>query len=137
MSDSVRPHGWQPIRLPRPWDSPGKNTGVGCQEVDQLKMAVYSGGQAAQHRLPAVPAGPVHEVSEAREPEPYDEADWQEPDMQEQSPSEGPDLSLQKVSEDLIQKALEKHGGNRKLAAAELGISERTLYRRLAKETKR
>ena len=107
------------------------------QEVDQLKMAVYSGGQAAQHRLPAVPAGPVHEVSEAREPEPYDEADWQEPDMQEQSPSEGPDLSLQKVSEDLIQKALEKHGGNRKLAAAELGISERTLYRRLAKETKR
>ena len=30
MSDSVRPHRWQPIRLPRPWDSPGKNTGVGC-----------------------------------------------------------------------------------------------------------
>ena len=30
MSDSVRPHGWQPTRLPRPWDSPGKNTGVGC-----------------------------------------------------------------------------------------------------------
>ena len=30
MSDSVRPHRWQPIRLPRPWNSPGKNTGVGC-----------------------------------------------------------------------------------------------------------
>ena len=30
MSDSVRPHGLQPTRLPRPWDSPGKNTGVGC-----------------------------------------------------------------------------------------------------------
>ena len=30
MSNSVRPHRWQPIRLPRPWDSPGKNTGVGC-----------------------------------------------------------------------------------------------------------
>ena len=30
MSDSVRPHRWQPTRLPRPWDSPGKNTGVGC-----------------------------------------------------------------------------------------------------------
>ena len=30
MSDSVRPHRRQPIRLPRPWDSPGKNTGVGC-----------------------------------------------------------------------------------------------------------
>ena len=30
MSDSVQPHRRQPIRLPRPWDSPGKNTGVGC-----------------------------------------------------------------------------------------------------------
>ena len=27
---TVRPHRWQPIRLPLPWDSPGKNTGVGC-----------------------------------------------------------------------------------------------------------
>ena len=30
MSDSVRPHRQQPSRLPCPWDSPGKNTGVGC-----------------------------------------------------------------------------------------------------------
>ena len=30
MSDSVRPHRRQPTRLPRPWDSPGNNTGVGC-----------------------------------------------------------------------------------------------------------
>ena len=30
MSDSVRPHRWQPTRLLSPWDSPGKNTGVGC-----------------------------------------------------------------------------------------------------------
>ena len=30
MYDSVRPYRWQPIRLPRPSDSPGKNTGVGC-----------------------------------------------------------------------------------------------------------
>ena len=30
MSDSGQPHRWQPTRLPRPWDSPGKNTGVGC-----------------------------------------------------------------------------------------------------------
>ena len=31
MSDSVRPHRGQPTRLPHPWDSPGQNTGVGCQ----------------------------------------------------------------------------------------------------------
>ena len=30
MSDSVRPHRRQPTRLCHPWDSPGKNTGVGC-----------------------------------------------------------------------------------------------------------
>ena len=30
MSDSLRPHRRQPTRLPSPWDSPGKNTGVGC-----------------------------------------------------------------------------------------------------------
>ena len=29
-TDSVRPHRRQPTRLPHPWDSPGKNTGVGC-----------------------------------------------------------------------------------------------------------
>ena len=30
VSNSVRPHRLQPTRLPHPWDSPGKNTGVGC-----------------------------------------------------------------------------------------------------------
>ena len=30
LSNSVRPHKRQPTRLLRPWDSPGKNTGVGC-----------------------------------------------------------------------------------------------------------
>ena len=30
MSDSLRPHRWHSTRLPRPWDSRGKNTGVGC-----------------------------------------------------------------------------------------------------------
>ena len=30
MSDSVQLHRWQPTRLPRPWDSPGKNTGMRC-----------------------------------------------------------------------------------------------------------
>ena len=40
-SDSVRPHRWQPTRLPRPWDSPGKNTGVGCHFLLQcMKVKV-------------------------------------------------------------------------------------------------
>ena len=35
MSDSVRPHRRQPTRLPHPWDSPGKNTEVGCHSLLQ------------------------------------------------------------------------------------------------------
>ena len=47
MSDSVRPHGLQPTRLPRPWDSPGKNTGVGCHFLLQC-MKVESENEVAQ-----------------------------------------------------------------------------------------
>ena len=35
VSNSVRPHRRQPTRLPHPWDSPGKNTGVGCHVLLQ------------------------------------------------------------------------------------------------------
>ena len=47
MSDSVQPHRRQPIRLPRPWDSPGKNTGVGCHFLLQ-RMKVKSESEVAQ-----------------------------------------------------------------------------------------
>ena len=40
MSDSVRPHRQQPTRLPRPWDSPGKNTGVGCHFLLQCMKVI-------------------------------------------------------------------------------------------------
>ena len=47
VSDSVRPHGLQPTRLPRPWDSPAKTTGVGCQLLLQC-MRVKSESEVAQ-----------------------------------------------------------------------------------------
>ena len=47
MSDSVRPHRRQPTRLPHPWDSPGKNTGVGCHFLLQC-MKVESESEVAQ-----------------------------------------------------------------------------------------
>ena len=47
MSDSVRPHRRQPTRLPRPWDSPGKNTGVGCHFLLQC-MKMKSESEVAQ-----------------------------------------------------------------------------------------
>ena len=47
MSDSVRPQRWQPTRLSCPWDSPGKNTGVGCHFLLQC-MTVKSESEVAQ-----------------------------------------------------------------------------------------
>ena len=48
MSDSVRPHRWQPTRLCCPWDSPGKNTGVGCHFLLQC-MKVKSEVKSLSH----------------------------------------------------------------------------------------
>ena len=47
MSDSVRPHRRKPTRLPRPWDSPGKNIGMGCHFLLQY-MKVISEREVAQ-----------------------------------------------------------------------------------------
>ena len=47
VSDSVQPHRWQPTRLLCPWDSPGKNTGVGCHCLLQC-MKVKSESEVAQ-----------------------------------------------------------------------------------------
>lgn len=61
----------------------------------------------------------------AFEYEPQDPEPFQESEIIEES------LSLQKKEIDLIRRALEKHIGKRKAAARELGISERTLYRKI------
>ena len=43
VSDSVQPQRRQPTRMPRPWDSPGKNTGVGCHFLLQcMKVKIES-----------------------------------------------------------------------------------------------
>ena len=47
MSNSMRLHRQQPTRLPHPWDSPGKNTGVGCHFLLQ-RMKVKSESEVAQ-----------------------------------------------------------------------------------------
>ena len=72
MSDSVRPHRQQPTRLPRPWDSPGKNTGVGCHFLLQC-MKVKSESEVAQSCLTlsdpvdcSLPGSSIHGVCQAR-----------------------------------------------------------------------
>ena len=47
VSDFVRPHRWRPTKLCHPWDSPGKNTGVGCHFLLQC-MRVKSESEVVQ-----------------------------------------------------------------------------------------
>ena len=72
MSDSVRPHRRQPTRLPRPWDSPGKNTGVGCHFLLQC-MKVKSKSEITQSCPTlsdpmdcSLPGSSVHGICQAR-----------------------------------------------------------------------
>ena len=62
VSDSVRPHRRQPTRLPRPWDSPAKNTGVGCHFLLQC-MKVKNESELLSHiRLLATPWIAAHQA---------------------------------------------------------------------------
>ena len=72
VSDSVRPHRQQPTRLRCLWDSPGKNTGVGCHFLLQC-MKVKSESEVAQSCLTlsdlmdcSPPGSSVHGIFQAR-----------------------------------------------------------------------
>ena len=72
MSDSVWPHRRQPTRLSRPWDSPCKNTGVGCHFLLQC-MKVKSEREVAQSCPTlsdpmdrSLPGSTIHEIFQAR-----------------------------------------------------------------------
>ena len=72
MSDSVRPHRRQPTRLRHPWDTPGKNTGVGCRFLLQC-MKVKSESEVTQSCLTLsdpmdciLPGSSAHGIFQAR-----------------------------------------------------------------------
>ena len=72
MSDSVRPHRWQPTRLPYPQDSPGKNIGVGCHFLLQC-MKVKNESEVAQSCPTlsdpmdcSLPVSSIHGIFQAR-----------------------------------------------------------------------
>lgn len=92
------------------------------QDVDYLKDIVAKAGLGVvASSSPSLPPPPTVEAPE------YDE-DPEEQEYEEQVPES---LSIRNASMELIEKVLRKHDGNRKAAASELGISERTLYRKL------
>ena len=72
MCDSVQLHRRQSTRLPRPWDSPGKNTGVGCHFLLQC-MKVKSESEVTQSCLIlsnpmdcSLPDSSIHRIFQAR-----------------------------------------------------------------------
>ena len=72
MSDSVRPQRRQPTRLPCPWDSPGKNTGVGCHfllqcmKVKSEREVVQSCPTSSDPMDCSPPDSSVHGIFQAR-----------------------------------------------------------------------
>ena len=63
MSDSLQPHGLKPTRLLHPWNSPGKNTGMGCYHLLQgifLTQGLKPGSSTLQaDSLPSEPPGSI------------------------------------------------------------------------------
>ena len=119
-------------RLPAVFTGEGAGEGISTSE----KQAIYKALIDLKREIDDLRS----EVRKAPAPLPFrEEAEWQEhtPQEPEEQPQAAPeDLSWKKTEDDLIRKVLEKWGGNRKQAAAELGISERTLYRKLPPEYK-
>ena len=102
------------------------------QDVDYLKEVVAAAGLGR----PSVPAiAPPEDIPVRHVPEIMDDDD--DPEEQDFMEREPEDMSIKAASLDLIEKVLRKHGGNRKAAAAELGISERTLYRKIKQMTEK
>ena len=72
MSNSVRPHRRQPTRLPRPWDCPSKNTGVGCHFLLQCRKVKSKSEVAQLCPTPSdpmdfsLPGSSVHGIFQAR-----------------------------------------------------------------------
>lgn len=103
------------------------------QDVDYLKGIIEGAGLGMRPSVPAVLPELPEEVSEWAKPQGAYSVDPEDQDPEEQMLEEPQpeQLSMKEASLELIEKALQKHGGNRKAAAKELGISERTVYRKL------
>ena len=95
------------------------------QEVDALKQSIGAQPGAEVREAHAGYIAPPHQAYEPEE---------QMPGFDEPEPQE---LSMRQMGDDLIERALARHGGKVKPAARELGISERTIYRKLAEKKKK
>ena len=95
------------------------------QDVDYLKEVVAGAGFSRSSTPAIAPPEMINDDMMASFDEDPEEQDFDN-DVVEP-------LSIRESNMELIERVLRKHGGNRKAAAAELGISERTLYRKIKK----
>jgi transcriptional regulator with PAS, ATPase and Fis domain len=101
------------------------------QDVDYLKDVIAKAGLSVPPTAAiSLPELPMRAEIQPEWTDPQDVEQQEDPEEQDYQ-AEDVDLSLKSASMELIEKVLRKHDGNRKAAAAELGISERTLYRKL------
>ena len=95
------------------------------QDVDYLKEVVAGAGLSRSNAPAIAPPEMMNEDLMTSFEEDPEEQDYESEAVEQ--------LSIKESNMELIEKVLRKHGGNRKAAAAELGISERTLYRKIKK----
>ena len=98
------------------------------REMSALKKKIDDGAPiaAAPSTLPTTQLAPLQPVTPIATPlEDAEAEEYVEPERVPES------LNLNDLGRQMLEKALERNGGNRKKAAQELGISDRTLYRRL------
>ena len=109
------------------------------QDVDYLKEVIEKAGLGRRTSLPVALPEPCEDVPEWPRPQRTFNEDPEDQDPEEQllEETEPEQISMKEASLELIEKALLKHGGNRKAAAKELGISERTIYRKIGQLKKK
>ena len=111
------------------------------QDVEYLKDVVAKAG-LGRSGAPAI-AAPDQAVFPDMTQDTWDEpmrsvmAADEDPEEQEYEDRGPEEMSIKSANMDLIERVLRKHDGNRKAAAAELGISERTLYRKIKQMTEK
>ena len=94
------------------------------KDLESLKELMLNG-----RREEEIPARTV--IRQPADDEPWENGEIIEDERQEEQPQPPVSVSLEDTNRELIKEALERSSGNRKVAAAQLGISERTLYRKI------
>ena len=97
----------------------------------QMDDARQLGDAAFSHNYIDAQQSKVPALRQDRGVEPYEQQPRAEEAVAEEIKTEPASLNLNDLGRQMVEKALERNGGNRKKAAQELGISDRTLYRRI------